>query len=243
MWTTDTRRATDPPNGQHNPRRWIRGVLSPADEVGPVVDLPGHAGSEVAGVLAGAPPRQRFSGARASLAGRRGRPRSESTGPLRLRPPWRESTGAAHGRDRSNVQGLPHGCGQAQYAGPHRICPRNGVAARGMARADPQVARRSSSRGQRSSSPSAVSSRVGVPRAPAAQSIYQARAVRRSPPGLFIRRTDSPATDRRQAATVEAFAEMLNAPPPAGTTPKKRGVGAVCCDRSHPPCLGFVCRR
>src|SRR5215204_4954459 len=44
MWTTDTRRATDTPNRRHDPRRWIRGVQSPANEVGPVVDLPGHAG-------------------------------------------------------------------------------------------------------------------------------------------------------------------------------------------------------
>ena len=65
-------------------------------------------GSE-AGALAGAPPRQRFSGARASLAGRRGRSWSEQQRAGCATDLRGVGQREPRGRDRPNVQVLPHG--------------------------------------------------------------------------------------------------------------------------------------
>jgi hypothetical protein len=125
-----------------------------------------------------------------------------------------------------------------------------------MARADPHVARRSSSRGQilksRADPQVTGSDRAARPlsravtacrRAPVAPDMRPVRAGRRSPPGLIIRRTDSPAADRRQngngRSTRKDAGRATAGDHPCRHHRKKRGVGTVCFDRSHPPVWGL----
>ena len=244
------------------------------------------AGSE-AGALAGAPPRQRFSGARASLAGRRGRSWSEQQRAGAPPPSGRGSAGAAHGRDRPNapvyLTGVikPNTPGHIKSArgmgpppaawsllpnrseariwatrdaawtrvrAPAAITAVFGRAHSGdeaiwqqapwraqipVSRADPQVA--GSDRAARPLTRDVAACR----RSPVAPDKHPARAVRRSPPGLIVGRTDS-----RSAADSDGRSTRgdARAPPTGGTragATEKRGVGTVF--RPFPPPLFGVC--